>query len=584
MTGPQSEMRGIAIAQFLLRHSAGNILLITLITAIATLIDSIGILAFLPLIYKLYEGSEHLNGSGENLQILLNFISDLSIEETLSLIAILFFLKYILLMAVNGYLAYIRPLFLVKLRSRILDVIKLTPYDISVSKPDGYYNSLAIEHAQTTYGSYIAFIRLLSSFTQASVYVGVVVFTDFNIVIAFFLLIGGFSLLIRIINRRVRKLAHRCADIASLFNNRLFEILANSLYLRAIGKISEASQVVLRAATSEADLQFKKNFLNAVSRYTLEPFLVLAFCGYLYLNANEPGVLLSFAGLFILYRGLRAGETIMVYWQRVLEGVGSITLIDAALKSKRHTANDTGGQNIESFSSLVARNLSFSYSTRSSRVLKDINFTFFKNEIVGIFGQSGVGKSTLANILLGVLSPSSGSILINDVDSRSIDSVAWAKLIGFIPQKPYFFSGSIFQNLILDFEGPRAGVSLERIDSLLVQLHLKPFIDSLSGGLNTDLGAISSVVSGGQLQRLAILRELLRDPDILIVDEPSSSLDTRSRDALGNLLTCLSQKCTVVLISHDEALQAICDRALYLDFPISKATATTGDINVDVGR
>ena len=192
-------------------------------------------------------------------------------------------------------------------------------------------------------------------------------------------------------------------------------------------------------------------------------------------------------------------------------------------------------------------NLSFRFPDSATEVLNEISFEVEAGSISAIAGPSGSGKTTLVDLIIGIYSPNKGKILFKEVSSDSWKNSSEIK-IAYVPQAPYLISGTMQENIAI-------GVDLKDIDVSLMELVIKicqlsDFFDKLPDGLNTQLGGISSRVSGGEKQRLALARALYSQPDLLIIDEGTSSLDAVSERNITDYLMSLSGEVTVLLIAH----------------------------------
>ena len=205
--------------------------------------------------------------------------------------------------------------------------------------------------------------------------------------------------------------------------------------------------------------------------------------------------------------------------------------------------------------------VSFSYPGSSSFALREITLDIQAGETVALVGPSGSGKTTLCNLLARFYDPTSGTILLDGKDIAEIDITSYRKLIGIVDQDVFLFDGTIAENIAY-------GNRQANRDEVQVAAHLAnaaSFIESLPQGYDTLIGERGIKLSGGQRQRIAIARAVLADPQILILDEATSNLDTESELAIQNSLTSLMDSRTAVVIAHRLSTIAHADRIVVIE-------------------
>ncbi|MFR1767565.1 MAG: peptidase domain-containing ABC transporter [Lachnospira sp.] len=206
------------------------------------------------------------------------------------------------------------------------------------------------------------------------------------------------------------------------------------------------------------------------------------------------------------------------------------------------------------------RNLDFRYGTRR-QVLSDINLTIKKGEKVAFVGESGSGKTTLSKLLLHLYSPEKGEILINGNNIEDIRLECLRERIAYIPQETFLFSGSIYDNLVLGMDD----VDMDNVVEAAKLAKAHDFINELPLRYETRLEENGANLSGGQRQRLAIARAMLKKPDILILDEATSNLDSITERALDKTINEFSKEMTTIFIAHRLSTIKDCDRIFVMD-------------------
>ncbi|WP_026507933.1 ABC transporter ATP-binding protein [Butyrivibrio sp. MC2013] len=218
--------------------------------------------------------------------------------------------------------------------------------------------------------------------------------------------------------------------------------------------------------------------------------------------------------------------------------------------------NDCEGKgNIGHIDEILFKNVDFQYASGKT-VITNFNYCFKHNKKYLICGQSGSGKSTIFNLVMGLRSPNKGTIIINGNDLTGLNKELYRSKIAIVSQKSFLFHDTIFNNLVSNYN-----VSEDRVMSVLRQVGLYEMVSGLQDGLNTVLGDDGKNISGGQRQRLAIARALLKPSDVIIFDEPTSALDKENEELISNTIKGIENK-IVIIISHSECFADCVDETL----------------------
>ncbi|MCR5794905.1 MAG: thiol reductant ABC exporter subunit CydC [Solobacterium sp.] len=190
--------------------------------------------------------------------------------------------------------------------------------------------------------------------------------------------------------------------------------------------------------------------------------------------------------------------------------------------------------------------VSFAYPSASDSVLEHLYLTVHKGEHIGLIGESGAGKSTILRLLLRFYDPDQGKILINGIDEKEISLSSLHDRIALLEQDTYLFNLTIAENIAVS----KPDASMEEIREAAARAGIADFIETLPDGYDTQMGEMSARLSGGERQRIGIARVLLKDPDVIIMDEPTSSLDVLHEKELLHTLNKEYRDAAVIVISH----------------------------------
>lgn len=306
-------------------------------------------------------------------------------------------------------------------------------------------------------------------------------------------------------------------------------------------------------------------FIGSLPKVLVELFIIALFVltiGTMSLLNYENNKIIIFASLFAVvgFKFIPSLNKIIfaISHLKFYLPLSSDIIKDLSLKISNNK-NISGKLNFEN--KIFLKKINFSYN-KSKPIFKNFNFVIKKNDIIGIEGKTGSGKSTLINILLGLLSPLSGEC---NVDGKRIkfENTSWQKKIGYVPQNVYLLDDSIKKNIAFAVEE-----SLIDYNKVIMALKLSQsfnFVRALPKFLNSSVGENGSRLSGGQVQRIGIARALYNQPDIMIFDEPSSSLDKKTELEFISALQHLKKNRTIIIVSHTKQILRICNKIYKLE-------------------
>jgi ABC-type bacteriocin/lantibiotic exporter with double-glycine peptidase domain len=224
---------------------------------------------------------------------------------------------------------------------------------------------------------------------------------------------------------------------------------------------------------------------------------------------------------------------------------------------KTHSSREIQNSTNENFKELVISELNFSYDSMSKLVLKDINLTINKGDVIGLIGESGVGKSTFVDLILGINQPNSGTLLFNGKDILLPDT-NWNHQLGYIQQNVFLSDDTLVANIALGIDAK--DVDFKKLNIAIDQSQLTNFVKELPLGLQTNVGERGLRISGGQRQRIGIARALYRNPNFLVFDEATSNLDVQTEAAIMSSIKDLSLTKTIIIIAHRKSALSFCNK------------------------
>jgi ABC-type multidrug transport system fused ATPase/permease subunit len=207
--------------------------------------------------------------------------------------------------------------------------------------------------------------------------------------------------------------------------------------------------------------------------------------------------------------------------------------------------------------------VSFRYQNTGEPTLRNISFTIPKGQSVGVVGHSGAGKSTLVDIIIGLLTPTEGKVIIDDEILTADNRHYWTRNIGYVSQTPYIYDGTLAENIAFGVKGDR--IDRQRVLACCDLASMSSFLQNLPNGIDTRIGERGVKLSGGQRQRVAISRALYNEPEVLIFDEATSSLDTETEKSIQKTIYSLKGKQTLIIIAHRLSTVEDCDSIIWIE-------------------
>ena len=345
-----------------------------------------------------------------------------------------------------------------------------------------------------------------------------------------------------------------------IINNSLYKLVKSFKSLIIYGKSNYFINNFEKANKSKSKSITKVETIQNVQSYLMESlFMTLIASGLLLINFLNldtveilPMVVLFFAGLMKLLPSL---NKISFYLSQLLTIEQHLNLLSAFIKDYKIIPNKEKNEIKYFKNQIIFSNINFSYNKKN--VFTNLNLIINKGEIIGIKGESGVGKTTLINLLLGFISPNSGKITIDKTPLEKISN--WHDIISYCDQKVFLTNESLEENIILG----EKHYSKQFYESIIQKVELQTLIKDL--GNNYIINESSENLSGGQVQRIGIARALFFDREIFVLDEFTSSIDTNTKKRILNNLFKERDEKTYLIVSHDQEVLEFCDKIIDLN-------------------
>jgi len=312
-------------------------------------------------------------------------------------------------------------------------------------------------------------------------------------------------------------------------------------------------------------LNLKIDIVQQIPRGLVEVLCVFSICFLIFIFIVTGKSTIEILKLTAIYavvtiRLVPSSTRIITAIQRIRTYAPSLILIKDEYLNNDISEPDKLENKISkiNFEKIEFNNVNFGYEDNKN-ILTDIDLVINRGEIIGFYGESGSGKSTLINLISGLIKPKSGKIKINGFDLENIKK-NWLSILGYVPQQVTLFNDTIANNISFFEDNSDKKKLSDNIYKSLDQSNLKDFILTLPNKEETIVGENAAKLSGGQIQRIGISRALFKDPQFLIFDESTNSLDDKTENEIIQFVFSLKKLKTVIIISHDQKILKDCDK------------------------
>ncbi|HQV88700.1 MAG TPA: ABC transporter ATP-binding protein [Nitrosomonas sp.] len=531
---------------------------------IAGIAEGLSLTALLPLLSIAVGESSGSNESSIG-KFMEKALQDIGIEPSLDTILVIIvggmFFKGIVLLLANRQVGYTVAHVATALRLDLIEALLASRWQYYLRQPVGSLaNSIASEAYRAANG-FEHSVNVLALAIQVLVYAIVALFISWQATLASLFI--GLVLLIAL-NRLVTATRRAGTKQTHLLRNLLTylsDVLSSVKSLKAMAR-DNVADAILREQTQQLEKATRREVMNRAALTALqEPILAALTASGLYLALviwalSLPEVMVM---VFLLTRILGLlNKTQRRHQQLAAQESAYWALRKAAEDARAEAERATGTLQPTLQKGITLQHVKFDYGHKT--IFKDLNIEIPINSFTAVMGPSGVGKSTLLDLLCGLTEPQAGEIQIDGISLHDINLRQWRHMIGYVSQDTILLHDTVMNNILVG----EPSLTVEDAEHALRQAGAWDFVSALPEGLQTLVGERGGLLSGGQRQRIAIARALAHNPAFLILDEPTSALDPESERTICETLQKLSQNLTIVAVSHQPAVINAADRVFIL--------------------
>ena len=525
------------------RYTGNHMFALTALNILMSWAEGIGIALFYPLLASPDDNSR-LSSTFDGV------LDSLGVERTpasvLPIIVAIFVIKGALGFVTYSYQGWLAARIPLHLRREIIGALRRSDYRTVVGSNTGFVSNLLVNEVNKVDYGFVGFVRTFPPAFNVMVFFAIVVWLDWRLTAV----LGLMGLVVVGIIGITGAISHRASGVLAKENATLSSLLIQMIqafkYLRSTAGLGVFEKKITESAERSAAAEFRSNAAGALSISLAQPLMVLLLAGILYYQAVIEGQPLGSLFVLLLYffRIMTELWALQHNWQSFISYLGSIEVVYEAVDKFKGNVEPNGTRPFKPLAKdIELANVSFSYIPERA-VLRDIDLSIARNSTVAFVGESGAGKSTMVDLILGTLKPTDGEIRFDGVPLPDIDLETLRTQVGYVPQDAMLFDDTVANNISMWTSASEADIRAA------AQRAKCDFIDAMPEGFDSKIGDRGVRLSGGQRQRIAIARELLKNPSILVLDEATSALDSESERAIQQSIDALEGQMTILIIAH----------------------------------
>ena len=536
---------------------------------VGTLVEMLNIGLILPFLNLIFN-PESITEKSSFIFNFNNFFVDRNSKYILILLIIsLFVIKSIILVIAAKYQASFFSIMRTKIATHFFNLYISKPYIYFLNEKE---SSKIIRNITMLSSSYTGFLeRFLLLVNDFFISVGVIIvlfiYDPYVSSVVFLTLFFASFLFTMITKRRFYSLGQSLLSLSSGLLKNIQETLDNILQIKLLKKTNFFKKQFSHKVAENSNKVGRLTFLQSIPKIFIEMIAVLllfSVISYLIYSEKSQEEILIMLTLFAVavMRIIPVSNKLISFLNTFSAFIPSLELLYTELNKSKIEINDYSKEDdskIEDLNTIDVKDVTFGYGNRKNTIFEKININFDKGNIYGLVGETGSGKTTLLNIITGLIKPVSGTVKYNNLEIEEKVN----KKISYVSQSTYLQNSTIKNNIAFGCHDNE--IDIKKINMCLESAKLDQLISNLPYGIETKISELGANFSGGQIQRLSIARALYADSNLIIFDEPTSSLDESTKKEILKMIFNLKENRIIIMITHLKEDLDICNKIFQIE-------------------
>ncbi len=489
-------------------------------------------------------------------KIVFYVIDKINIIIIAILIFIFFIIRSIFLVLQSIYSSFLFRKMRMDILDELIKSISSSKYQFYTSVPHGHISSLLLSEIDKIISMSNYYIVFIINIAFILVYIIISATIDLTGLIFLLIVVIPFYFIYKKLINSIKINSISSSETNKPLNSYIFQYINNFRYLKATGYINIFINKISESNKIKSNYIYKSTIFQNICVNMTDPIFIILVCIFIFVQINffDSNFTELILFLFIIRRIFQNIQSANNNYSLFQMHYGSINVYNKLYQSFSNNAEFNNISNKitpDTKRDIYLNNISFNYE-EGIKLLNNIDLLIKKNTNIAILGPSGIGKSTLLYIIMGIITPTEGKISIGDLDYNNMNHLEFRQRISYVDQSNVIFNDSIENNIYLQSLSCKS--NQHDTDNIINTLGLKNIMNDNASNL-----------SGGEKQRVHFIREIIKDSDILILDEVTNNLDNTIKMNIKNIIQNLDNQKTVIIVDHDEEFVDICDYVYVLD-------------------